>query len=226
MANQGREGDAETRGEQPRNHTGTGSTSRNTHNNAFELFLRTKVPSNSQDEQHKLIRRPPEARLKAFRPCTHPDPYQQPLPWVLGSLLYSETKVKVKVMSYPLQPHGLYIHGILQARILEWVAFPFSRGSSQPRDRTQVSHIAGRFFTSWATREAHYYKASHQIPQVGAHHFEDLNPLYLSLPDKAIDLFFSTSPKTLSPSSDSTLVHRGQAFGITMMQAIRCLISC
>ena len=36
-------------------------------------------------------------------------------------------------------------HGILQARILEWVAFPFSRGSSQPRDRTQVSHIAGGF---------------------------------------------------------------------------------
>ena len=39
--------------------------------------------------------------------------------------------------------------GIIQARILEWVAFPFSRGSSQPRDRTQVSHIAGRFFTVW-----------------------------------------------------------------------------
>ena len=46
------------------------------------------------------------------------------------------------------------VHGILQARILEWVAFPFSRGSSQPRVRTQVSHIAGRFFTDWATREA------------------------------------------------------------------------
>ena len=46
------------------------------------------------------------------------------------------------------------VHGILQARILEWVAVPFSRGSSQPRDRTQVSHIAGGFFTSWATREA------------------------------------------------------------------------
>ena len=46
------------------------------------------------------------------------------------------------------------IHGILQARILEWVAFPFSRESSQPRNRTQVSRIAGRFFTSWATREA------------------------------------------------------------------------
>ena len=45
--------------------------------------------------------------------------------------------------------------GILQARILEWIAVPFSRGSSQPRDRTQVSLIAGRFFTSRATREAH-----------------------------------------------------------------------
>ena len=40
------------------------------------------------------------------------------------------------------------VHGILQARILEWVAFPFSKGSSQPRDQTQVSCIAGRFFTS------------------------------------------------------------------------------
>ena len=46
------------------------------------------------------------------------------------------------------------LHGILQARILEWVAMPSSRGSSQPRDRTQVSHIAGGFFTVWATREA------------------------------------------------------------------------
>ena len=45
------------------------------------------------------------------------------------------------------------VHGILQARILEWIAFPFSRGSSQPRDQTQVSRIAGEFFTSWATRE-------------------------------------------------------------------------
>ena len=47
------------------------------------------------------------------------------------------------------------VHGILQARILAWVAFPFSRGSSQPRDWTQVSSTEGRFFTSWATREAH-----------------------------------------------------------------------
>ena len=46
------------------------------------------------------------------------------------------------------------VHGILQARILEWVAVLFFRGSSKPRDQTQVSHIAGGFFTSWATREA------------------------------------------------------------------------
>ena len=49
-------------------------------------------------------------------------------------------------------PMDCIVHGILQARILEWVTVPFSRGSFQPRDWTQVSRIAGRFFTSWATR--------------------------------------------------------------------------
>ena len=51
-------------------------------------------------------------------------------------------------------PMDYTVHRILQARILEWVAFPFSRGSSQPRDQTQVSCIAGGFSTSWATKEA------------------------------------------------------------------------
>jgi len=45
-------------------------------------------------------------------------------------------------------PSGSSVHRILQARILEWVAMPSSRGSSQPRDQTGVSCIAGRFFTS------------------------------------------------------------------------------
>ena len=45
---------------------------------------------------------------------------------------------------------GLFVHGILQARILEWVAISFSGESSQPRDQTQVSNIAGRLFTIWA----------------------------------------------------------------------------
>ena len=48
---------------------------------------------------------------------------------------------------------GSSVRGILQARVLEWVAIPFSRGSSLPRDWTQVSCIAGRRFTIWATRE-------------------------------------------------------------------------
>ena len=64
---------------------------------------------------------------------------------VLGMKVKSQSR---SVMSDSLQPHG-----ILQARIMEWVAFSFSRGSSQPRDQTQVSHIEGRFFTSRATRK-------------------------------------------------------------------------
>ena len=52
-------------------------------------------------------------------------------------------------------PPGSSIHGIFQARTLEWVAISFSRGSSWPMDQTRVSHIAGRCFTIWASREAH-----------------------------------------------------------------------
>ena len=59
--------------------------------------------------------------------------------------------VKVKVTQSCLtlcDPMDYTVHGMLQARLQEWVAIPFSRRSSQPRDRTQVSPIAGRFFTS------------------------------------------------------------------------------
>ena len=68
-----------------------------------------------------------------------------------GKCLYVKNEVKVKVtQSCPTlcSPMDYTVHGILQPRILEWVAVPFSRGSSQPRDRTQVSCIAGRFFAS------------------------------------------------------------------------------
>ena len=50
-------------------------------------------------------------------------------------------------------PQGSSVHGILQARTLEWAAISFSRGSSWPWDQTRVSRIAGRCFTIWATRE-------------------------------------------------------------------------
>ena len=67
-----------------------------------------------------------------------------------GTTAAASEKVKVKVtQSCPTlcDPMDYTVHGSLQARILEWVAVPFSRGSSQPRDQTQVSHIAGGFFT-------------------------------------------------------------------------------
>ena len=54
--------------------------------------------------------------------------------------------------------------GILQARILEWVAIPSSRRPSQPRDQTQVPHTAGGFFTIWGTRKAHEYWSGYPIP--------------------------------------------------------------
>ena len=56
---------------------------------------------------------------------------------------------------------GSSVYGIFQARVLEWIAISFSRGSSQPRNQTRVSCIAGRRFTIWATREAHIYVYMH-----------------------------------------------------------------
>ena len=68
-------------------------------------------------------------------------------------------KVKVAQSCLTLcDPMAYIVHEILQARILEWVVvFLFSKGSSQPRDQTQVSYIAGRFFTNWTTKEAQEY---------------------------------------------------------------------
>ena len=66
-----------------------------------------------------------------------------------GHLMGKKVKVKVAQSCLTLcDPMDYTLHGILQARILEWVVFLFSRGSSQARDQTQVSHIAGGFFTS------------------------------------------------------------------------------
>ena len=63
-------------------------------------------------------------------------------------------------------PPGSSVHWILQARILEWVAISFSRGSSRPRDRTWVSHIGSRCFNLWATREApdNYLNHGYYVP--------------------------------------------------------------
>ena len=75
--------------------------------------------------------------------------------------------VSHSVVSNSLQPHGLqparlpFVHGISQTRILDWVAISFSRGSSWPRDRNQVSCIAGGFFTIWAMSFLNHYLIAH-----------------------------------------------------------------
>ena len=82
------------------------------------------------------------------------------LPVAMFSTLWKWSEVKVSQLCPTLcdpmdcSLPGFSVRGILQARTLEWVAMPFSRGSSWPRDQTQVSRIAGRFFTVWATWEA------------------------------------------------------------------------
>ena len=85
-----------------------------------------------------------------------------------------KNKYPVFISNYSLFPHNpsrshppisppspmlccVSAHGILQARMVEWVAMPSSRESSQPRDQTQVSQIIGRFFTIWATRKTQEY---------------------------------------------------------------------
>ena len=61
-------------------------------------------------------------------------------------------------------PPGSSVHGMLLARILEWVAIPFSRGSFRPRNQTQISYTAGILFTIWVTRKVLVSPKLHQIP--------------------------------------------------------------
>ena len=94
--------------------------------------------------------------IYTFYSFTNQLPLNHTIESIIITLVTSGVTEWVKVAQSCLtlcDPMDYTVHGILQARILEWVAFSFSRGSSQPRDRTQVSHIAGRFFTSWVIRE-------------------------------------------------------------------------
>ena len=74
-------------------------------------------------------------------------------------MAYSEVKSLSRVQLFATPWTVAYqapssIHGIFQARVLEWIAISFSMGSSWPRNQTRVSHIAGRRFAVWATKEA------------------------------------------------------------------------
>ena len=87
------------------------------------------------------------------------------LPWPLPTLCVLVTQLCLTLCdSMDCSPPGSSVHGNLQARLLEWVDFPSSRGSSQPRYWTQVSLIVGGFFTSWATREGQEYWSGWPIP--------------------------------------------------------------
>jgi len=79
--------------------------------------------------------------------------------WDLLVLLCVSVTQPCSILCDPVDcsPPGSSVRGILQARTLEWVAISFSRGSSPPRDQTQVFCIAGGFFTVWDTREAQFY---------------------------------------------------------------------
>ena len=79
---------------------------------------------------------------------------------------------------------GFSVHGIYQARVLERVAISLSRGSSQPRDQTQVSCTAGRCFTIWATKEAK------RIKKLRPHHLSEAMSLFLKYPVYFICLYF------------------------------------
>ena len=69
---------------------------------------------------------------------------------------------------------GSSVPGIFQAKIVEWVAIPFSRGSSRPRDWTWVSRIAGRSFTVWVTRRISFVEAMHELCSWQHRHFMSL----------------------------------------------------
>ena len=175
------------------------------------LDCRSRPPSLTPCNLHSLLSRPPHGLSKPFPLSLNHYPWPPGLPphllstlphqapcwgWLwsaLSPLLTPRFQCKRLCCAQLLQscptlcdpvdysPPGSSVHGILQARVLEWVAISFSRGSSQPRDRTQVSCIAGRRFTVWATRKCSislsrlYYVLSTVL--VPRNHTEQNNPL-------------------------------------------------
>ena len=107
-------------------------------------------------------------------------------------------------------PPGSSVHRTLQARILEWIARP-SRGSSQPRDQTQVSRIAGEFFTVWATRETHV------LSQIAFQH-PSLSWSFLGLP------FVVMTQHGLRSYWDSKIPWTGNISKKNYLKKIKCLL--
>ena len=92
-----------------------------------------------------------------------------------------------------------FVRGILQATILKWVAIPFFRGSFQSRNQTQISCIAGRFFTIWATREAPLTGKESGVTEKGRHLPSKPKELYRTSASLTPECLFSTSFLDLPP---------------------------
>ena len=108
-----------------------------------------------------MIKSPPKSRNRRNIP-------QHNKSYIWQSESESEVAQSCLTLCDPVDwsPPGSSVHGVLQARILEWVAISFSKGSSQPRNRSHVSHGAGRRFNLWATREVHIWQThSKHYPQ-------------------------------------------------------------
>ena len=113
----------------------------------------------------------------------------------ISCLKWSEVRVAQSCLT-PCDPMDYTVHGILQARILEWVAILqgiFSRGSSEPRDRSQVSRITDGFFTRWFTREAHFLLDHIQFTLI---HGPNIRGSYAALFCTALDFSFITDTST------------------------------
>ena len=96
----------------------------------------------------------------------------------------SLTRVRLFATPWIVSLPGSSTHGIFQARVLEWVAISFSRGSSQTRDQTQVSCIEGRCFTLWATREERNVSKKQnwlRYPSRESHNIEGKTDIYIDL---------------------------------------------
>jgi len=111
----------------------------------FGKYVKHEILHTSQ-KVHSSLSRSPESALTPISPL-----------WALLRTLCVWVSQSCPTLCDPMDCSlpGFSVHGILQARILGWVAMPFSRGSSWSRDWTHVSFIAGRFFTNWATKSGH-----------------------------------------------------------------------
>ena len=108
------------------------------------------------------------------------------------------------------------VHGIIRARILQWVAIPFSRGSSRPRDQTQVSGVAGIYFTIWATREVSVQYTSKISPL-----FTTYNPI-TTMATKICQRIWTT---IIAHGKDCSGLQKSSAFALISPQSILNIVT-